>query len=89
MLWDIDFASLELVAKEIKEDGGEVHPYHCNICKSEEVYVTARRVQEEVGDVTMLFNNAGVVTGRKLLSCSDEEIIRTFGVNSLSHFWVR
>lgn len=87
VLWDIDFPSLQSVTNEIREEGGEVYLYRCNVRHSEEVYVTAKRVQDEVGDITVLFNNAGVVTGKKLLSCSDEEIIRTFDVNSIAHFW--
>ena len=88
MLWDIDFPSLQSVTDEIKGEGGKVYPYRCNVRHPEEVYVTAKRVKEEVGDITVLFNNAGVVTGKKLLSCSDEEIVRTFDVNSIAHFWV-
>ena len=33
-------------------------------------------------------NNAGVVSGKVLLDCSDEQIQRTFDVNVLAHFWV-
>ena len=33
-------------------------------------------------------NNAGVVTGKSLLECSDEYIQRTFDVNIMAHFWV-
>ena len=45
-------------------------------------------LQREVGQVTMLVNNAGVVTGRRLLDNSDDEIQRTLRVNLLAHFWV-
>ena len=41
-----------------------------------------------VGDVTMVINNAGVVSGRPLIQCSDESIQRTFDVNVLAHFWI-
>ena len=46
------------------------------------------KVKETVGDVTMLINNAGVVSGKHLLKCSDASIQRTFDVNVLAHFWV-
>ena len=32
-------------------------------------------------------NNAGIVSGKSLLEISDEEIVRTFEVNSLALFW--
>ena len=54
----------------------------------EQVYKTARRVQEEVGVVSVLVNNAGIVSGQRLLETEDERIEKTFAVNTLAHFWV-
>ena len=45
-------------------------------------------VQTTIGDVTMVINNAGIVSGKNLLNCSDASIQRTFDVNVLAHFWV-
>ena len=39
------------------------------------------------GDVTVVINNAGIVSGKPLLETSDEAIERTFQVNTLAHFW--
>lgn len=39
--------------------------------------------------VTLLINNAGVVSGQYLLDTPDHLIQRTFDVNVLAHFWVR
>lgn len=38
--------------------------------------------------ITMLINNAGVVSGRALLDTPDHLIERSFNVNVLAHFWV-
>lgn len=38
--------------------------------------------------ITMLLNNAGVVSGRALLDTPDHLIERSFNVNVLAHFWV-
>ena len=46
-------------------------------------------MKEEVGDVTILFNNAGVMTTGSVLDLTDDQIERTFQVNVLAHFWVR
>lgn len=35
-----------------------------------------------------MVNNAGIVSGKVLLDCTDEQILRTFDVNTLAHFWV-
>jgi all-trans-retinol dehydrogenase (NAD+) len=37
----------------------------------------------------MIINNAGVVSGKTLVNCSDASIQRTFDVNIIAHFWVR
>jgi len=39
------------------------------------------------GPIDVLINNAGVVSGRRLLEASEAQIRRTFEVNVLAHFW--
>lgn len=41
-----------------------------------------------LSQITMLINNAGVVSGRALLDTPDHLIERSFNVNVLAHFWV-
>ena len=53
------------------------------------MFATGKRVKNEVGDVTILVNNAGIVVGKKLLATPDDLIEKTFSVNLLGHFWVR
>ena len=38
--------------------------------------------------MAILVNNAGVVTGRRLMDTTDEDVERTFRVNTLAHYWV-
>lgn len=66
----------------------QVHTYTCDVSKRENVYTTAERVRKEVGEVSVLVNNAGVVSGHHLLECPDELIERTMMVNCHAHFWV-
>lgn len=65
----------------------QVHTYTCDVSKRENVYTTAERVRKEVGEVSVLVNNAGVVSGHHLLECPDELIERTMMVNCHAHFW--
>lgn len=88
VLWDVNQEGLDAVAKEIKTAGGEVHSYKCNLRDKTEIHETAARVKEDVGEVSLLVNNAGIVSGKKFMDCTDEEISATFDVNSLAHFWV-
>ncbi|KAL2780565.1 17-beta-hydroxysteroid dehydrogenase 13 isoform B, partial [Daubentonia madagascariensis] len=46
------------------------------------------KVKKEVGDVTIVVNNAGAIYPADLLSTKDEEIAKTFEVNILGHFWI-
>ncbi|XP_041101847.1 retinol dehydrogenase 10-A [Polyodon spathula] len=65
----------------------QVYTYVCDVGKRESVYLTAEKVRREVGDVDVLINNAGVVSGHHLLECPDELIERTMMVNCHAHFW--
>lgn len=66
----------------------KVYTYMCDVSKRESVYLTAEKVRSEVGNIDLLINNAGVVSGRHLLDCPDELIERTMMVNCHAHFWV-
>lgn len=53
------------------------------------VIEVAEKIQKEVGDVTILINNAGIMPTRPFLEQTNEEIKRTFDINVMAHFWVR
>lgn len=48
----------------------------------------ATQVKREVGDVSILINNAGIVTGKKFMDAPDSLIEKTMEVNTMGHFWV-
>ncbi|PPQ66592.1 hypothetical protein CVT26_009492 [Gymnopilus dilepis] len=62
--------------------------YKCDVSKWEEVEAVSKKILEEIGEPTILVNNAGVVQGKLILDLSPEDIQQTFAVNTLSHFWV-
>ena len=53
----------------------------------EKIYLTAKQAKAEVGQVSILVNNPGIVSRKALLDTPDEKIIRTFNVNIMVHFW--
>ncbi|KAH8927453.1 retinal short-chain dehydrogenase/reductase [Atractiella rhizophila] len=65
----------------------DVYFFKCDIGKKEEVDRVAEEIRKELGDPTILINNAGVVQGKSLLDLSENEIKKTFDVNVLAHFW--
>ncbi|CAJ0920621.1 unnamed protein product [Ranitomeya imitator] len=44
-------------------------------------------VKKEVGDITILINNAGIVTGKKFIDSPDALVEKTMQVNTMAHFW--
>jgi all-trans-retinol dehydrogenase (NAD+) len=57
---------------------------HAGVCLQ-----AADRVKQEFGDIDIVVNNAGIVTGKKFLDCADGLIEKTMEVNANAHFWVR
>lgn len=49
----------------------------------------ARKVKQEVGDVTILINNAGIMPHHQFLDHTEAEIRRIMDINVMAHFWVR
>lgn len=89
VLWDCNTAANEQTAKLARELGVQVHAYTVDLSKRQSIYEIADRVRVEVGEVSILVNNAGVVAGRRLLDCPDELLERTLLVNCHALFWVR
>ncbi|RWS13213.1 epidermal retinol dehydrogenase 2-like protein [Dinothrombium tinctorium] len=87
VLWDIDESNLLKTKNAIRKFGGLCYCYTCDVSNRSNVYSTAKKVKEEVGDVTILINNAGIVFGKPFFELDDENIVKIFNVNTLSHFW--
>ncbi|XP_062919905.1 epidermal retinol dehydrogenase 2 isoform X1 [Mobula hypostoma] len=73
---------------------GKMHPLReprmnsCLVSRSVFFFCAlVEKVKREVGDVSILINNAGIVTGRKFLDSPDDLLEKTVAVNTLAHFW--
>ncbi|XP_030220754.1 epidermal retinol dehydrogenase 2 isoform X1 [Gadus morhua] len=88
VLWDINQEGLKETARLVKEKGvTRVHCYVCDCSDKAEVYSVADQVKREVGDVSILVNNAGIVTGKKFMDAPDSLIEKSMEVNTMAHFW--
>ncbi|XP_002735959.1 epidermal retinol dehydrogenase 2-like [Saccoglossus kowalevskii] len=87
VLWDIDEAGNEATATDIREYGGVVFTYLCDCRKRIEIYRVATQVKKEVGDVSIIVNNAGTVVGKSFLDTEDCLVEDTVNVNMMAHFW--
>ncbi|KAL8933750.1 MAG: hypothetical protein Q9211_005611 [Gyalolechia sp. 1 TL-2023] len=82
----------------VKEDGDRegVRWYKCDVGDRDMVEQTWQKINddnhlahnllEQLGVPTILINNAAVVNGKPFLSLTEDEVEKTFRVNTLSHF---
>ncbi|NXA54094.1 RDHE2 dehydrogenase, partial [Nothocercus julius] len=88
VLWDINQEGLKETSRLAKENGAvRVQSYICDCSKRQEVNRVADQVKKEVGDVSILINNAGIVTGKRFIDCPDSLVEKTMEVNIMAHFW--
>jgi len=73
--------------RSIAKGGCEVREVVADLSTREEVAAGMARVFDTVGHVTILVNNAGIVTGKKLLDSPDRQMELTMRVNTEAHFW--
>lgn len=63
----------------------DVLTFFCDVSKRESIQAGASEARKAFGDVTILINNAGIVSGKTTLELSDAMIERTLHVNTISH----
>ncbi|KAF7332295.1 hypothetical protein MKEN_00110700 [Mycena kentingensis (nom. inval.)] len=76
-----------LDVKPIQSQNYNINFYKCDVSNWEEVDAVSKKIIEEIGQPTILINNAGVVQGKLLLDLTPEDVKQTFNVNTLAHFW--
>ncbi|GAA4367821.1 SDR family oxidoreductase [Paeniglutamicibacter cryotolerans] len=84
VIWDLDPEAGEAVRDAVRAAGGSAESFALDVSNKDEVTAMA----DAAGPVDIVVNNAGVVTGKKLLDASEEAIERTIRVNTLALFWV-
>ena len=85
---DINETSNDETVQKIKSEGFKAYGYKCDCSSREDIYRVAEFVKKQVGDVTMLINNAGIVSGKKFLETEDWMIQKSMDINTMAHFWV-
>ncbi|WP_334173598.1 SDR family oxidoreductase [Sinomonas sp.] len=84
VVWDLSEEGGAAVEAEITAAGGCASSRGVNVADSDQVGEAAR----DSGEVDVVVNNAGVVTGKRLLEADEAAIRRTFEVNALAPYWV-
>ncbi|KAI2635288.1 NAD(P)-binding protein [Xylaria nigripes] len=68
------------------EAGPNVHYFKCDITSAIDLAETAEDIRDEVGEPTILINNAGVARGKTILETSEKDLKFTFDVNTFAHY---
>lgn len=83
VLWDIDAARLDASAAELRQAGGRIETAIVDVSSREDIERAAEATLRSHGPVDILFNNAGVVVGRRFAAHSGDDIERTMRINAV------
>ncbi|HRY08454.1 MAG: SDR family NAD(P)-dependent oxidoreductase [Actinobacteria bacterium] len=86
VLWDVNEQALVQTADELQAAGGSVYGYIVDVSSADEIEATAAIVREEIGEIDVLFNNAGIVRGNSYFWEVDDvsQIQLTMAINSVA-----
>ena len=65
-----------------------VYYYKCDITSPATIAAVATEIRKDVGEPTILINNAGVARGKNILDATEKDVRFTFDVNTLAHYWM-
>ncbi|KAL4703727.1 hypothetical protein ACJJTC_016734 [Scirpophaga incertulas] len=84
---DINLDSCQETAAMIKQEKGKAFSYTCDVTDRAAVFKLAEQVQREVGDVTILMNNAGIMPCKSFLRQTEKEIRMMMDINVNGVIW--
>ncbi|XP_045613976.1 epidermal retinol dehydrogenase 2 isoform X2 [Procambarus clarkii] len=84
---DINEANNNKTVADIGKEGGSAWGYRCDVSSKEDVHAVSDKIRKDVGDVTILVNNAGIMPCKPFLKHTPEDVHNIFKVNVFSHFW--
>jgi len=89
VLWDVNTAALNDTAAALKASGGTVFTYTVDLSQRAEIEHAAQQVRDDIGDIDILINNAGIVRGKYFWEHDNSaDIWPTVAINSLAPMYV-
>jgi 3-oxoacyl-[acyl-carrier protein] reductase len=93
VLLDLNEAAAAEGAQEIRRSGGQAESFALDVAKREDCVAVAKRIAEQIGEVSILVNNAGIARRNGMLGAAEavikdwEEIIaiNLTGVFNVTH----
>ncbi|KAI1082793.1 dehydrogenase/reductase SDR family member 8 [Whalleya microplaca] len=68
------------------EAGPNVYYFKCDLTSTANLAEVANQIRDEVGEPTILVNNAGVARGKTILGTTEADLKFTFDVNLFAHY---
>jgi len=81
-------SNLRKVQQEIEAQGGRATIYECDLTSSESIKTLTQKIEQEVGLISILVNNAGVATSAKLDETDDTLWRDTLALNLDAPFYL-
>jgi 3-oxoacyl-[acyl-carrier protein] reductase len=78
---DLDEADCAGTVKEIEDAGGRALAVGADVSKSDQVNAAVERVTAELGEPTVLVNNAGIIRDNLLFKMTDDDFDAVIGVH--------
>lgn len=80
-LLDVDVEAAEDTVREIKQEGGVVSFFECDVSEPEQVQRTFAQVVTEFGGIDVLINNAGIAHVGTVEETTEDDLDRIYEVN--------
>lgn len=87
VIWGRKEESLIRTCEDIKTFGVQCSYQVCDVSSRELIYKKAVEIQETIGNVTILVNNAGILSGKPVEYLQADDMTNTLKVNTLAHIW--
>ena len=87
IIWDINQETIDKTISELANKG-RVFGFNVDVSNSERVAETAEKVKQDIGDVDVLINNAGIIVGKLFNEHSVADITNTMKINANAPMYV-
>ena len=85
-LWDLDFESVQKLARTLDPRGSKTAAYKVNVANEDEVIAAVRQTLERFGRIDILVNNAGISRHKPIEEMSVELFEQVLAVNLTGPF---
>ncbi len=87
-VYDIDDAEGQSFVRSMTKDGVKAAYFHCDVSKVSEIEKTVTSTAEELGNIQILVNNAGILHSTKVEDITEDEWDRMMAINLKSVFFM-